>query len=330
MKTFSIADTVLKNRYVEAPLAGFSDVAMRILAARFGAGLVYTEMISAAALSRGSLETINMVKETKRDEAPVALQLFGSDEEELKKAIKVCEENGRYNFLDFNIGCPVPKVMKQDAGSHLLTDLDKVYRLVKAMVDTSQVPVIVKSRLGYSNPEDCVKIVDVLQSAGVSAIAMHGRTRNEFYLGLPHYDLLKKAKEESKVPFIANGNIGVDNALEILAETGADAVMLGRKAIGNPMVFKQLIAREEGEPIPQLTLQNQVELMKEQLELEYSREVPPERISVEFRAAAPAFFQGFPNSRKIRSLLVKCSCKENYIDALNKIVEHRIDEDNKD
>lgn len=320
-KKFTIAGLELANRYVQAPLAGFSDVAMRIAAARHGAGLVYTEMISAAALARHSEETLEMVRETRRDECPVALQLFGSDAEELRTAIRICEAEGRYAFLDFNLGCPVPKVMKQDAGSHLLTDLDKAYSLVKAMVETSSIPVVVKTRLGYSNPEDCVKIVQMLVSAGVSAIAMHGRTRNEFYTGLPHYDLLTRARQACPVPFIANGNIGPDNALSIMESTSADAVMIGRNAIGNPLVFTDLLAVEDGLERPVRTVETQAQLLREQLALEYSRNVPPAKISVEFRAAAPAFFQGLPNARRIRGLLVHCSSQEEYLQAVDRIVE---------
>lgn len=318
MKGFNISDIQLKNRYVQAPMAGFSDVAMRIMAAKCGASMVYTEMISASALARGSLETEEMVRETKRDLVPVALQLFGSDPEELVKAIGICESIGKYDFLDFNLGCPVNKVLKQDAGAHLLKDFNKLYSLVRALVEHSHAPVIAKARMGFSDPDDCVKIVEVLQSAGVKAIAMHGRTRNEFYTGTPHYDLLRKAREACRVTFIANGNVTSENSLEVLEQTQADALMIGRGAIGNPLVFKQLLAREEGSELPEITLEGQIALLKEQLDLEYSRNVPAEKISVEFRAAAPAFFQGLKNSRKIRTLLVHCSSKEEYLEALDK------------
>lgn len=332
VKTFRIDTKELKNRYVQAPLAGFSDIAMRIQAARYGAGLVYTEMISATALARGSIETLNMVRDTQRDEAPVALQLFGSDEDDLRKAIGICEENGKYDFLDFNLGCPVPKVMKQDAGSHLLKDLDKAYRLVKAMVEASHKPVIVKSRLGFKDPEDCVKIVEALQDAGAKAIAMHGRTRDEFYLGLPHYDLLKKAREHCKVTFIANGNLGESNALKMLDYIGADAVMFGRKAIGNPFIFSNMIALEEGKETKEPTLEERVAASREFLGLEYSRGRNPVILSKELRASMPAFFAGITNARKIRSLLVKCDSQEQYLELLEKIENHRIDggEENED
>lgn len=325
IKAFRIGDIELKNRYVQAPLAGFSDLAMRNQAYRHGAGLTYTEMISATALARGSEETLNMVKETQRDEGPVALQLFGSDEEDLKKAIQICEENGKYAFLDFNLGCPVPKVMKQDSGSHLLKDLDKVYSLLKTMVNTSKHPVVAKARLGYSNPEDCVKVVDAIQNAGVKAIAMHGRTRNEFYLGTPHYDLLKKAREECKVAFIANGNLGLNNFLEVLDLTKADALMFGRNAIGNPLLFEDLIAKEKGESVKEHDLDEKISLVKEFLDLEYSRNRDPMVLSRELRASVPAFFNGTHNAKRIRGALVHCSSKEEYLKVISDIENHRLE-----
>ena len=316
LKTFKIDSIELKNRYILAPMAGVSDIAVRICAARHHASLVYTEMISASALARDSKETLLKIRETQRDEAPLSLQLFGSRIEDIRKAIPVLEAEARYTFLDFNLGCPVNKVMKQEAGSSMLKDLDNLYSLIREVVSLSLHPVTAKARIGYSDPKDCVQIVEALQEAGVSAIAMHGRTRNEFYQGLPHYDMLKEAREASRVTFIANGSIGIDNFQKVLEYTGADAVMIGRNAIGNPGVFEQMEQVELGETPEPISYERQKTLFMELLDLEFSRPLPERKIASAFRAIAPEFFNNMPNSKRIRNLLVKCSSKQDYLNVM--------------
>ena len=315
-KPFKIGSTELKNRYVLAPMAGVSDVAVRICAARHHASLVYTEMISASALARDSRETLLKIRETQRDEAPLSLQLFGSRIEDIRKAIPILEAEARYSFLDFNLGCPVNKVMKQEAGSSMLKDLDNLYSLIREVVSLSHHPVTAKARIGYSDPKDCVQIVEALQEAGISAIAMHGRTRNEFYQGLPHYDMLKEAREVCKVTFIANGNIGMDNFQKVLEYTGADAVIIGRNAIGNPGIFEQMEQVELGETPEHISYERQKALFLELLDLEFSRPLPERKIASAFRTIAPEFFNSLPSSKKLRNLLVKCSSKQDYLNVI--------------
>lgn len=324
---FRIADIELENRYVLAPMAGVTDVAMRICAHRHGAALTYTEMISASALARNSRETLDKIRETHRDEGPVSLQLFGSDIEDIRKAIPILESEATYTFLDFNLGCPVNKVMKQDAGSYMLKDLYSLYSLMREVVRLSHRPVTAKARIGYSDPTDCVSIVRALQDAGVQAIAMHGRTRNEFYTGEPHYDMLKEARKASIVTFIANGNIGLENFQRVLEYTGADAVMIGRNAMGNPAIFESMVSIERGESPRAIDLESQKALFLELLDLEFSRDVDERKIASAFRAVAPAFFQNLPNSKRIRNALVRCSCREDYLQALSIMDNKKSEED---
>lgn len=316
MKTFQIANTILKNRYVQAPLAGYSDFAMRTMAFEAGASLCYTEMISANALAYDSVDTINMVEETKKDIGPVALQLFGYEIDHMQIAIDKVEALGKYDFLDINLGCPVPKVMRQNSGSHLLTDLDYLYRFMRAVVVRSKHPVIAKTRLGFSSP-NIEAIVKTLESAGVSAIAIHGRTRSEFYLGKPHYDLIAKAKAMANVPIIANGNIGPENSLEVFDLTHADAEMIGRNAIGNPLVFSQLIQRENGEPITPLDFDTQWNLCRKHIELEFEKKRAVHVIALELRAIAPMYFSHVSGTKGLRSSLVRCQSKEEYLEVMD-------------
>lgn len=320
IKEFKIDSVTLKNRYVEGPMAGFTDLAMRTLAFEHGASLAYTEMISANALAYGSSETLDMVKDTQKDIGPVALQLFGSEIPNIKKAIAIVETYGKYTFLDFNLGCPVPKVMKQNAGSHLLKDLDYLYTLMKTIVETSHHPVIAKTRLGFSNPEDIVNIVKTLEAAGVKAIAIHGRTREEFYLGKPHYDSIAKAKEIATVPIIANGNIDVSNVDKVFAKVKPDAVMICRKALGHPTIFTDLLNNEEGKESVVDSFNNQKTLLLEHLRLEAESSRDSLKSALQMRAIAPTYFIDFPYARQMRTALVKCQTLSDYVAVLNGVV----------
>lgn len=317
LKKFEIAGIELKDRYVQAPLAGFSTITMRNFAHRYGASLCYTEMISANALFYGSKDTLEMLDDTRGDEGPLALQLFGYEIDHIERAIEIVEEKAEYTFLDFNLGCPVPKVMRQNAGSHLLTDLSYLYELMSAIVKKSSHPVVAKTRLGFSNPEDITEIVKVLESAGVNAIAIHGRTRSEYYSGHAHYDLIAKAKSIATVPIIANGDIGSDNAQEVFETTNADALMIGRKAVGNPLIFQDLVDLEEGRTPRQRTYLDNLKILKEYIEYAYEFENDPHRISLALRSIAPAFLTGLPSIKKMRTMMVKCKSKEDYLNAID-------------
>lgn len=317
LKTFNIAGIELEDRYVQAPLAGFSTITMRNFAHRYGASLCYTEMISANALYYNSKDTLEMLEDTKRDEGKLALQLFGYEIDHIKKAIEIVEEKADYTFLDFNLGCPVPKVMRQNAGSHLLTDIPYLYKLMREIVKKSSHPVVAKTRLGFSNPEDIIEIVKALESAGVKAIAIHGRTRSEYYTGKSHYDYIAKAKSIANVPIIANGDIVIDNAKEVFDITNADALMIGRNAVGNPLIFKDLIDIEEGKTPQKRTYIENLAILKEYIEYAYEFENDPHRISLALRSIAPAFLNGLPSIKKVRTMMVKCNSKEDYLNVID-------------
>lgn len=316
LKTFKIADKTFKNIYVQGPMAGFTDVAMRTLAFENGASLCYTEMISTNALAFNSKATINMVEDTQNDIGPIALQLFGYELDNIEKAIGIVEKIGKYDFLDFNLGCPVLKVMKQKAGSHLLKDLDYLYELTRLLVTKSRKPVIVKTRLGYKEPEDILDIAKVLENAGVKAIAIHGRTKDELYTGKPHYDLIKRVKDDSNIPIIVNGNLNVDNAYDVTQETGCDACMIARNAIGNPLIFKNLINKELGLEVRQPTFEEQLNMLERHVELIFAKNESERKVALTLRSIAPSYFSKFSFAKDFRMKLVHCLTKKDYLQCI--------------
>lgn len=323
MKPFSIAGIEIKNRYVLAPLAGFTDYAMRKLSYDYGAGLLYTEMESCEALCFNSKLTIEDIKNTKLDKAncpdgKLALQIFGGKEESILKSIPIVEEYGDYDFLDFNCGCPVPKVIKQHAGSYWLNREDELIPLLKRMISISSKPVIVKIRIGYTQIQDIVPLCKRIEETGVKAIAVHGRTRNEFFSSAVHYDVIRDIKKNVSIPVIANGEITEDNFLYVLNETNADAVMIGQHAIGYPKIFSDMIAKEENRQAVEKTLSGQLNDLRKHLDLIFSIKDERSASSI-MRSFAVNYVKGFSDSKKYRNLLVHCSSKEEYFSVIQSI-----------
>ncbi len=323
MKPFSIAGIEIKNRYVLAPLAGFTDYAMRKLSYDYGASLLYTEMESCEALCFNSKLTIEDIKNTKLDKAncpdgKLALQIFGGKEESILKSIPIVEEYGDYDFLDFNCGCPVPKVIKQHAGSYWLNREDELIPLLKRMISISSKPVIVKIRIGYTQIQDIVPLCKRIEETGVKAIAVHGRTRNEFFSSAVHYDVIRDIKKNVSIPVIANGEITEDNFLDVLNETNADAVMIGQHAIGYPKIFSDMIAKEENRQVVEKTLSGQLNDLRKHLDLIFSIKDERSASSI-MRSFAVNYVKGFSDSKKYRNLLVHCSSKEEYFSVIQSI-----------
>lgn len=325
MKPFSIAGIEIKNRYVLAPLAGFTDYAMRKISYDYGAGLLYTEMESCEALCFQSKLTLEDIKNTKLDKAncpdgKLVLQIFGGKEESILKSIPIIEQYGEYDFLDFNCGCPVPKVIKQHSGSYWLNREEELIPLLKKMVSISSKPVIVKIRIGYSEIMDIVPLCKKIEEVGVKAIAVHGRTRNEYFSSPVHYDVIKDIKKNLTIPVIANGEITQDNFQEVIEKTDADAVMIGQHAIGYPKIFADMIAKEENREVTEKTLESQLHDLERHLELIYSIKDERSASSI-MRSFAVNYVKGFSDSKKYRNLLVHCSSKEEYDNAIKVIRE---------
>ena len=246
---WKIGNVEIENQLVLAPMAGITNEAFRSICKEMGAGLVVCEMISDKALSFHNAKTIKMTG-VSQNEHPLSMQIFGADKETLVYAAKWIYENTDADIIDINMGCPVNKVAKRaGAGSSLLRNPNKVYEITKAVVEATPLPVTVKIRIGWDeNNINAVENAKMIEKAGACAIAVHGRTRAQMYSGHANLDVIKDVVEAVNIPVVGNGDI-VDgpSALHMLEYTGCKAIMIGRGALGNPWIFKEINAYFAGE-----------------------------------------------------------------------------------
>ncbi len=227
-----------KTKIFLAPMAEVNDPAFRILCSNYGAGLTYTEMLSCAALIRGNENTLKLF-DIQKCEKPIAVQLFGTKIDEIKKAVKVVQD--KVDIIDFNMGCPMSKIVDAGAGSALLKDPEKVREIVRALVKTSKKPVSIKIRSGWNKKTiNAVEIAKIIEEEGASMLTLHARTRSQVRSGESDWDLIRQVKEAVKIPVVGNGDISCPEDIErMFEESGCDYVMIGREAIKNPYIFKQ-------------------------------------------------------------------------------------------
>ncbi len=246
-----IGNITIKSKLALAPMAGVCDLAFRTVCRRFGAELTYTEMVSAKALVYQDGKTRGLLR-LGEDEHPVAAQIFGSDIDCMGKAAKLAWEISGADIIDINMGCPVGKVVKSGDGSALMRDPDKAMQIIKAVRDHVDCPVTVKIRKGWDKGKvNAVEFAQRAEEAGVSAVAVHGRTRVQMYAGTADWDIIKAVKQAVTIPVLANGDVfTAKDAVRILKYTGADMVMIGRGAFGNPWLFAEAQAALNGEEPP--------------------------------------------------------------------------------
>ena len=263
-----IGDLQLDTPFVLAPLAGITDKAMRSLCAKQGASLVYTEMVSGKGLWYGDRKSRKLL-EIGEDEGLVAYQLFGSDPEIMAHAVKDLKDE-KNPLVDLNVGCPVPKVVKNGEGSALLKKLDLLHDVVEAMVKNAGKPVTAKIRMGFERETNtAVETAKVLESAGVAAVAVHGRTREQFYEGKADWDVIGEVKAAVSVPVIGNGDVmSGQDAIDMMQRTGCDGVMMARGALGNPWIFRDATALWKGEELPEApTDEERIKMLLKHLDL---------------------------------------------------------------
>jgi len=248
-----IGDVIINSKLALAPMAGVTDLAFRTVCREFGAGLTYTEMVSAKALVYQDKKTRSLLLMGEQ-EHPSGAQIFGSDPQCMADAAAIALEISGADFIDINMGCPVGKVVKSGDGSALMRDPEKAMRIIEAVLRSVSCPVTIKVRKGWDKGSvNAVEFSKMAEAAGVSAIAVHGRTRTQMYSGKADWDIIREVKSSVSVPILANGDVytAID-AEKILKYTGADMAMVGRGAFGNPWIFQQARALLGGEVVPSI------------------------------------------------------------------------------
>lgn len=316
--SFKIRDIKIENKVVLAPMAGVSNSPFRILARKYGAGLVFAEMVSDKGLLHNNDKTKKMLY-MEDVEKPMIQQIFGSDLETMVKAAKYIDKNSNCDAIDINMGCPVPKVaIKNQAGSALMKDPDKIYEIVKAIVGSVSKPVTVKIRSGWdSNSVNAVLVAKKIEEAGASLITVHARTRAQGYSGEPDLDVIKAVKEAVNIPVIGNGNI-IDgkSAIKMLEYTNCDAVMIGRAALGNPWIFREIDAYLNNKQVPERPTNTELyDLIVTHLS-ELKKFKGEKLATLEMRGHAPWYLKGLPNASEIRKELSKAETSKEMIDIL--------------
>ena len=239
LKKLKIGNVELENNIILAPMAGLTDLPFRLICEKYNPGLVVTEMVSSKALYYNDEKTKQLLK-MDGEKRPISAQIFGSDIESMAYSANYVSKIA--DIVDINMGCPAPKVVKNGDGSKLLLDLDKVYEIVRAVVKSSSVPVTVKMRKGWDSEHIvAVEAAKAVESAGASAVAIHGRTRSEYYTGTADWNIIKKVKENVSIPVIGNGDIkSPEDAKRIFEQTNCDGIMIGRATLGKPWILEQI------------------------------------------------------------------------------------------
>lgn len=303
-----------------APMAGVTDTPYRILAREMGCPLVYSEMVSDKGINYRNEHTLNMLK-TEPEERPMAMQLFGAEADSVARAAEYVASLGCADILDFNMGCPAPKVVKNHEGSAMLKNPENAYRVLKALVGAVAMPVTVKMRLGWDSQSiNILEMAQLAQEAGVQAIAIHGRTREQFYRDQADWQIIGQVREKLHIPVIANGDVRTVQDLDRIRQaTGCEAVMVGRAAQGNPWIFRQLTEYlRTGAVLPGPTIDERREIIIRHLDmlLKFKGDYIGPR---EMRKHATWYTRGIKGSAELRCLFNQAVSRDDFLRILDKM-----------
>ena len=319
---WSIGNVKIANKIVLAPMAGICNSAFRRICKEMGCGLIYAEMVSDKAIFYNNQKTIDMLYMTE-EERPIVQQIFGSDKESFVAAAKYIYENMKPDIIDINMGCPVPKVaVRAQAGSALLKNPEKIYDIVKSVVEAVPIPVTVKIRSGWdSNSINAVEVAKTIEKAGASAICVHPRTRSQGYSGKADWSIIKAVKEAVNIPVIGNGDVKTpEDVVRMLEETSCDAVMIGRGILGNPWLIKNAINLLEGKEIEEVSPLDRVDMCLKHLE--NLKEVKNEKTAcLEIRNHIGWYFKGIKDANVVKNKIYQTSNIHDIIVILNEFKE---------
>ncbi|SDZ66176.1 putative TIM-barrel protein, nifR3 family [Evansella caseinilytica] len=314
----------MKNQVVLAPMAGVCNPAFRLIAKEFGAGLVCAEMVSDKAILHKNEKSLQMLYVDER-EKPLSLQIFGGDKDTLVEAAKVVDKQTNADIIDINMGCPVPKITRCDAGARWLLDPNKIYEMVSYVVDAVDKPVTVKMRMGWD--EDHIYAVDnarAVERAGGSAVSVHGRTRVQMYEGTANWEIIKEVKEAVTIPVIGNGDVkSPEDAKRMIDTAGVDGVMIGRAALGNPwMLYRTVRYLETGKNLPEPDYREKMDVCI--LHMDRLVALKGEAVAVrEMRKHAAWYIKGMKGAAKLRDKINAVTKRDELAAILYDFVEQQ-------
>ena len=325
--TWKIREIEIDNPVVLAPMAGVCNAAFRVIAKQMGTGLIYAEMVSDNAVNYRNQKTLDMLY-VDPTEHPMTMQVFGSSKETFVEAAKYIDEHCACDMIDINMGCPVPKITKNEAGARLLLEPEKIYDIVASVVDVVKKPVTVKMRTGWDHNhiyaiENALKV----EAAGASAVAIHGRTRSDQYNGKSDWGIIKDVKDAVKtIPVIGNGDITTPEAFEqALSTSGVDAIMIGRAALGNPWVLKRMVHyHATGVHIPDPTVGDRMLLATQHMDRLI--DLKGERVAMmEMRSHMAWYMKGLPGAATVKREIVQTATRSEMVELLKKYEDYLIE-----